>query len=556
MRNAWGPLNKYSFIGYLFAVSLLSGCEQEQATPEHITIDPISRDKVVHLDQGWDDDTATKAHHISFGSRLLPYNWLRALESEESQTPWLNEARVERLGFLHSPKSPNNPRGLPVGFTIDKDTQGVEWAGLGCAACHTGEVHFNQNKIRLEGGQGLINFSLFEKEITQALVSTNNNQNKYTRFLQHLKNYGDDTSNLRDQLKNKIAYLTSRQHTNATKVDYGKGRLDAFGQIFNTVAVEVLQIPENVKSPDAPVSFPVLWNAPHFDLVQWNGSAPNAGPGPLLQNVTTAIAVYGQIEVVNSQAKLGYKSSVNIKHLKDIQNWLYRLKSPQWPSDILGELDAVKVSRGQQVYTDNCLSCHALVDRENKKNKIRVTLTPLEQVKTDPKMVSNFLDAKAKSGVLEGKKLLWLAGDKIAAEAKSIDLVAHIAVGAALNHPLQTIESTVESYHSVYKASVDNNPNYYKARPLTGIWASAPYLHNGSVLTLAELLTPAENRRQTFYIGDRQLDLERVGLQSTQNDTSTIFDTRLPGNSNQGHEFGVHLDATDKTALLEYLKSL
>ncbi len=96
----------------------------------------------------------------------------------------------------------------------------------------------------------------------------------------------------------------------------------------------------------------------------------------------------------------------------------------------------------------------------------------------------------------------------------------------------------------------------YKARPLNGIWATAPYLHNGSVINLWELLLPAKERISTFYVGNRELDVKHVGLVADKVKYSSLYDTRLLGNSNSGHEYGVDLPDDDKWALIEYMKSL
>lgn len=528
---------------------LVTGCsEQKTHTNAH-------SDDIIHLEQGWDSQLRTKVHHTSFGSRLIPLNWLLHLETE-THGKLISQASIEHLGFLYELKSELNPYGLPVGFTIDKDHRGIEWAGLGCAACHTGEVHYQKQKIRLEGGQSLVNFTLLEKTVADTLDSTLNQPEKFSSFITALADNSTTKEKLKSSMQERLDYLKNRQAINATEVDYGYGRLDAFGQIFNTVGVELLEMPKNKLVPDAPVSYPVLWDAPHLDVVQWNGSAPNTDPGPLFQNITTAIAVYGQMKIVNSKAKLGYQSTVKIPNLKKIQNWLYQLKSPKWPESIFGQLDKTKLQVGESIYRQNCLQCHQLVDRSQKDYKLRATLTPASEVGTDAKMVNNFLNAKVDSGILQGKKILWAAGDKIAKTERSINLVAHAAAGAGLNHPLQTLSAVIEDYHPVYKAAIDPNPNYYKARPLTGIWASAPYLHNGSVLTLSELLSEVSERRETFYVGDRNFDVERVGLVSSKGDNRSLFDTRLLGNSNRGHLYGVKLTKEDKMALLEYLKSL
>jgi hypothetical protein len=94
----------------------------------------------------------------------------------------------------------------------------------------------------------------------------------------------------------------------------------------------------------------------------------------------------------------------------------------------------------------------------------------------------------------------------------------------------------------------------YKARPLNGIWATAPYLHNGSVPNLWALLQPVAQRPARFFVGSREFDPVRVGLVSDQGPSS--FDTTQPGNGNAGHLAGTTLPDADKRALLEYLKTL
>jgi hypothetical protein len=89
---------------------------------------------------------------------------------------------------------------------------------------------------------------------------------------------------------------------------------------------------------------------------------------------------------------------------------------------------------------------------------------------------------------------------------------------------------------------------------LNGIWATAPYLHNGSVPTLKELLKKPEDRIGKFRVGDREFIPEEVGFRYDQGPFE--FDTALPGNSNAGHAYGTDLPLEDRESLLEYLKSL
>ena len=96
----------------------------------------------------------------------------------------------------------------------------------------------------------------------------------------------------------------------------------------------------------------------------------------------------------------------------------------------------------------------------------------------------------------------------------------------------------------------------YKARPLNGIWATGPFLWNGSVPTLYDLLLPAEKRPKKFYVKSIEFDPVKVGFETQKVDRAFLFDTSKPGNLNVGHEYGTHLSDEDRWALVEYLKSL
>ena len=97
----------------------------------------------------------------------------------------------------------------------------------------------------------------------------------------------------------------------------------------------------------------------------------------------------------------------------------------------------------------------------------------------------------------------------------------------------------------------------YAARPLHGIWAAAPYLHNGSVPTLYDLLLPPERRPAAFALGGRAFDPVKVGFAaSTDCDRpDCLVDTTRPGNGNGGHPYGATLSEADRMALVEYLKT-
>ena len=105
----------------------------------------------------------------------------------------------------------------------------------------------------------------------------------------------------------------------------------------------------------------------------------------------------------------------------------------------------------------------------------------------------------------------------------------------------------------------------YKAAPRDGVWATPPFLHNGSVPSLYEMLLPAKERTKKFYIG-RDFDPVKVGLDTTGKSGTFLMDTSLPGNSNAGHSFedgprgngviGGLMTDEQRWAIIEYLKSI
>jgi hypothetical protein len=110
----------------------------------------------------------------------------------------------------------------------------------------------------------------------------------------------------------------------------------------------------------------------------------------------------------------------------------------------------------------------------------------------------------------------------------------------------------------------------YKVRPLNGVWATPPYLHNASVPSVYALLSPIEDRPKRFYLGNREYDPVNLGYRTDYLANGFEFDTSIRGNSNTGHQFrkeydekkpvkgtiGPELSPDDRKALIEYLKTL
>src|SRR5262249_13273255 len=101
--------------------------------------------------------------------------------------------------------------------------------------------------------------------------------------------------------------------------------------------------------------------------------------------------------------------------------------------------------------------------------------------------------------------------------------------------------------------------NGYVSVPLEGLWLRGPYLHNGSVPSLTELLEPVDQRPRLFWRGYDVYDTAKVGFVSNGPDAErrgTEFGVSQPGNSNAGHTYGTNLPPGDKRALVEFMKTL
>lgn len=191
--------------------------------------------------------------------------------------------------------------------------------------------------------------------------------------------------------------------------------------------------------------------------------------------------------------------TIDLPSLARNEAWSRTLPPPAYPFSI----DRGLASQGKPVFDAECASCHALTG-----NRIGQAL-PQRMVGTDRARADAFTPETA-------------------------------AAFAALS-----------DYSWTYKGF--RMTGGYVAAPLDGIWARAPYLHNGSVPSLAALLTPPENRPATFRRGSPEYDPDAVGFVT---DAGTPFDTTKPGNSAKGHVWGTDLSAPDRRALLEYLKTL
>ena len=359
--------------------------------------------------------------------------------------------------------------------------------------------------------------------------------------------------------------------------------------------------------PDAPVSYPFLWDITHSDYVQWNGLAANAGVGPLGRNTGEVIGVFGILDwkaqekgfslsawITGEKSKkhtIDFKSSIDLTNLGRIESHLNSLQSPVWPEEILGKINRDSAKRGELVYNEYCSSCHQVIERDNWDRLVVANMSNIDVVGTDPTMATNSVSYTGYAGNFESIYQETDVGSVVVQKRAPVVQVLTAATKGAVATPDadkyavrriadwaymlgksffdNEIKPSVKSGN--YKPDTTANPYQsllsYKARSLNGIWATAPFLHNGSVPNLWDLLLPTEERPTEFCVGNREYDPVNVGFVKTGCDITDPKDKRRfivepLGNHNTGHEYGTGKDGKEKLTeqerwdLIEYIKTL
>ena len=537
--------------------SILAGCLCVLSAAAQSVTPPL---KIRFLSQNWTPEKTQWFYHETQGTVFMPYAWFVALEQPLAQAPFHDVAYMAKFGFL-ADGGPNssNPDGLPVGFAKTSDpaqqpnNPATTWAGITCAACHTGQVNYKNTGVRIEGGPALIDLASFQQEIALTLAATAIDPAKWDRFAHKVlgPNYNPGTVLALGQAFNgylaKAAFGAGLQALAETlwpgAIPAGIGRLDAIGNGANQVlAFGGIGFLPNYRATNAPVSYPFLWNVPSFDWAQYNGSIHQ----PMARNAIEAVGVGVPVNLCLPPQTPLYQSKLPVKNLFEMETALSVLWSPAWPEDIFGPLDPVKVANGKSTYATHCVSCHQLVDRANPPTEIKVNMIDLAVIGTDPNQAANMNSRTVNGGCTNlGAKV------PVASFLKSFTSAV-----VDLRYKDLNIPPAQQEIMNGNKPNDWRTPLQYRARPLNGIWATPPYLHNGSVPNLYQVLLPPEQRSKLFYVGNREFDPRNVGFEFGFAPGAFKLDTSISGNSNQGHTYGTNLSDAERWDLVEYLKSL
>ncbi|WP_315753642.1 MULTISPECIES: di-heme-cytochrome C peroxidase [unclassified Bradyrhizobium] len=433
-------------------------------------------------------------------------------------------------------------------------------------------------------------------------------------------------------------YKTTIEAKGQTETEEGFGRLDALNRIGNQVfyldmaSSGLPNMLDNQEAIDAPVSYPPIWTVPWFSWAQYDGSIAQ----PLIRNAGEALGVSAQINFSPKTASDRlWRSSMAIDNLLYIENMLRGpdpfatttpafggLTSPKWPEKLFAgddawKIDPARVERGRKLYAAVCVECHlgpvadTVFDKTypdksfwkikpaddweskgwNAKGPILdLVQKPVEAMQTDPGQASILANRKVNvAGFLEVDPAKDLKGCNLP-QGSTTEMpyaLALMAVVQKASDKWMEDRKISEAERTALWGDRRNCPNpagkSYRARPLNGVWATAPYLHNGSVPSLYWLLTPAAERPTSFCQGARDYDPKSVGFavpkggESTCKVGQTLFVTSdssgkpIKGNSTLGHSFegptkpnkdypngiiGGAFSEDERWDLIEYLKTL
>lgn len=413
-------------------------------------------------------------------------------------------------------------------------------AALSCGSCHVGRVQVGneiqwiigapntridiagyRHKLWLTVNDARFNASTFEKALQLKQPGWLFGDNRLDLEASETRMFRANTADILDKAKAQVNRYHTQIHTHLGSYTYREsanlltggvpGSIDAFGftaaLLLMPAADQALAAHEYEQKqreilPPAPPMIDIMsvWRQADRTYSQWDGSIETK----LMRNLGAELGA------------IGSPQWVNFENAKNLTPFVADMPAPPYPFDV----DMDKASRGQQIYLETCHHCHA------KERFIELAI-----IGTDPNRARS-LTEQSRAGLI--KALREACSDRSLAECRVSDE--------------QILRNRIE------------NPGYM-ALPHHGLWARAPYLHNGSVPTLYHLLVPEERPRR-FKRGSIIYDQEKVGF-DWQNDGIEI-DTQIPGYANSGHSdskvfFGGHNFREETQAredLLEYLKTL
>lgn len=484
---------------------------------------------------------ADEVEHFKYGSigteraSGIPYRVWQALPELYPDT---FAPAVERgdgpyavFGFLYEVNAEGAPRDLPIGISR-RTVSGVDLVWFNCAVCHTGTWRTDE-----EGAEAARwpEDEPWARGEWQSVAGMPSNNLDLHRFIEFLLGAGTDERlapgpllaaiekaggslglferllwrhfvipELREGLLlqyNRLGPLLAEQPA------WGPGRVDTFNPyklIQLGWPLDELDPAERIGTADFPSIF--LQGPREGMQLHWDGNNPSLAE----RNLSAA---------VGAGLDLATATADDRRAIERVANWLLDLEPPPSPMhparDAAADRDAI--ARGKEVYTAHCADCHGYqgatgyVFEGDRLGEVE----PIEEIGTERARLASYTERFRE------------------AQREVLGFESFVTTGGYANHPLD------------------------------GLWLRGPYLHNGSVPTLYDLLLRPEDRPVAFLRGGDVVDPEKGGFRADTCEPgeatppgTICFDTRLPGNGNGGHLYGTGmLSDAEKADLLAYLKT-
>jgi len=256
----------------------------------------------------------------------------------------------------------------------------------------------------------MADFQSFVEALVAAMQATLREPDKFDRFaravfsIKQVAGTNSATARLKSRLREVTETRAAYNKRNTGIHPYGYARLDAIGAILNQLTHAALDgadtPPASYPPADAPVSFPYLWDTPHYDRVQWNGSVRNRGLGALGRNVGEVLGVFGGLEY---RRIFGNRSSVDIQHLGELDELIATLQPPKWPEPRFPPIDRTPAvqAKGIAALDKYCVSCHKHIE-PGMNPPFTAFIISAKKAGTDPAIAENFANRMSPTG--------WKAG--------------------------------------------------------------------------------------------------------------------------------------------------
>jgi hypothetical protein len=520
--------------------------ELEEATARGLTWAHLRADRQARLDRYLTENNAELQAFLyrPLGTAGVPTAMLRAFPVAFPEIWGTPDQFFAKQGLFKDPFNASNP--FPAGLgTVN--VNGVDFTTLSCAGCHLGRVQKPDGTIVPLIGAPNTTFNQFRTSV-EATVA---NETKY--FAVFGRSVGTETFRRKvlgrlDMIEKSLAHVSynrteqgyqppvadgfDRQYSNAPDLNAVNkpGYLDAIGvaaaalvgQEYLAALMTGLPVQDDptfqaaiqavMPLKPAQVDIVSIWRQSARPMAQWDGSIAN----PIYRNLGASVGVIGDPAAVDYD-----NAAITADFSQD-------LPSPPYPFDV----NLASAVKGGLIYADACLSCHRDGNR---------TIYPVSAIGTDPNRTVTVTPAQRQRFIFA---LRSACKDAVKCNVDDSQIIRDMG------------EVT------------DTSKRGYVAGPLDGIWARAPYLHNGSVPTLEHLLLPL-SRPPTFKRGSIRYDQARVGFAWEEGITDAnthVFDTKEAGASNAGHAgpyrglsgtvWDFAKSPRDRAYLLEFLKTL